>query len=48
MIKPAPGDRARLCQVESILSEIVGVPMDEPRPQHIQQEEESNSFDYLM
>jgi hypothetical protein len=50
MIKPVPGDRVRLCDVESILNEIVGVPMDEPRPQHILQQEEeiSDSFDYRM
>ena len=44
MIKPVPGDRVRLCDVESILNEIVGVPMVEP----IQQEKESDSFDYCM
>jgi hypothetical protein len=44
MIQPVPGDRVRLCEVESILNEIVGVPMVEP----IQQEKESDSFDYCM
>lgn len=47
MIKASPGDRARLFSVESILSEMVGV-QDETRPQHIQDEDEIDSFDYLM
>ena len=46
MIKPLPCDRASLCSVESILSEMMGAV--EEKPKNTQDEEERDAFNYYM
>jgi hypothetical protein len=47
MIKPLPGDRARLCSVESILSEMVGAVVQ--KTQYTTQDEDGrDAFNYYM